>query len=258
MAYQHLDINGNTIGLPVGKVVCIGQNYQDHIAEMQSKTAPEALFFIKPSTALCAMAPGFTIPSAQGAVHNETELAVLIGQPLKQAGYAAVNDAIWGYSLALDLTLRDIQAQLKQLGRPWEIAKGFDGACPVAGFVEKARVQHPQQLEFSLTVNGVQRQHGQQQGQQDRHAADPQHARGHVRGLLVIATAAQQHRHHQVVADHGGERHRGHDHHAGGRRKAAHEGGERQRGVVHGHGQGQHVGVGRHARGRTNQPAPAA
>jgi 2-keto-4-pentenoate hydratase/2-oxohepta-3-ene-1,7-dioic acid hydratase in catechol pathway len=160
MAYQHLDINGNTIGLPVGKVVCIGQNYQDHIAEMQSKTAPEALFFIKPSTALCAMAPGFTIPSAQGAVHNETELAVLIGQPLKQAGYAAVNDAIWGYSLALDLTLRDIQAQLKQLGRPWEIAKGFDGACPVAGFVEKARVQHPQQLEFSLTVNGTQRQQG--------------------------------------------------------------------------------------------------
>ena len=160
MAYQHLDINGNAICLPVGKVVCIGQNYQDHIAEMQSKTAPEALFFIKPSTALCAMAPGFTIPSAQGAVHNETELAVLIGQPLKQAGYAAVNDAIWGYSLALDLTLRDIQAQLKQLGRPWEIAKGFDGACPVAGFVEKARVQHPQQLDFSLTVNGTQRQQG--------------------------------------------------------------------------------------------------
>lgn len=160
MAYQHLASSGNAIDLPVGKVVCIGQNYQDHIAEMQSKTAPEALFFIKPSTALCAMAPGFAIPSAQGAVHNETELAVLIGQPLKQADYAAVNAAIWGYSLALDLTLRDIQAQLKQLGRPWEIAKGFDGACPVAGFVEKARVQHPQQLEFSLTVNGVQRQHG--------------------------------------------------------------------------------------------------
>ena len=160
MAYQHLDITGNPIGLPVGKVVCIGQNYQDHIAEMQSKTAPEALFFIKPSTALCAMAPGFTIPLAQGAVHNETELAVLIGQPLKQADYTAVNAAIWGYSLALDLTLRDVQAQLKQLGRPWEIAKGFDGACPVAGFVEKARVQHPQQLDFSLTVNGTQRQQG--------------------------------------------------------------------------------------------------
>ena len=65
-----------------------------------------------------------------------------------------------GYSLALDLTLRDVQAQLKQLGRPWEVAKGFDGACPVAGFVEKSQLQHPQQLEFRLLVNGKLRQNG--------------------------------------------------------------------------------------------------
>lgn len=160
MQYQHRTVAGDTIALPVGKVVCIGQNYQDHIAEMQSKTAPQALFFIKPSTALCALTPAFSIPQQQGAVHNETELAVLIGKPLKQADFAAVNDAIWGYSLALDLTLRDVQSELKQLGRPWEIAKGFDGACPVAGFVEKAQLQHPQQLEFRLTVNGQLRQDG--------------------------------------------------------------------------------------------------
>ena len=160
MQYQHRTVAGDTIALPVGKVVCIGQNYQDHIAEMQSKTAPQALFFIKPSTALCALTPAFSIPQQQGAVHNETELAVLIGKPLKQADFAAVNDAIWGYSLALDLTLRDVQSELKQLGRPWEIAKGFDGACPVAGFVEKNQLQHPQQLEFRLTVNGQLRQDG--------------------------------------------------------------------------------------------------
>jgi 2-keto-4-pentenoate hydratase/2-oxohepta-3-ene-1,7-dioic acid hydratase in catechol pathway len=160
MAYQHLTATGTPIALPVGKVVCIGQNYQDHIAEMQSKTAPQALFFIKPATALCAFAPGFGIPLGQGAVHNETELAVLIGRSLKHADVADVAEAIWGYSLALDLTLRDVQAQLKQLGRPWEIAKGFDDACPVAGFVEKSLVAHPQQLEFRLMVNGEQRQHG--------------------------------------------------------------------------------------------------
>ncbi|GAB2931892.1 fumarylacetoacetate hydrolase family protein [Rheinheimera gaetbuli] len=160
MSYQHVSVSGQPIALPVGKVVCIGQNYQDHIAEMQSKTAPDALFFIKPATALCALAPGFTIPLNRGAVHNETELAVLIDKPLKNAGYAQVQDAIWGYSLALDLTLRDVQAQLKQLGRPWEIAKGFDGACPVAGFIEKSQLQHPQQTEFRLTVNGQLRQQG--------------------------------------------------------------------------------------------------
>ncbi|WP_037053404.1 fumarylacetoacetate hydrolase family protein [Rheinheimera baltica] len=158
MNYQHLDVQGNVIDLPQGKVVCIGQNYQDHIAEMQSKTAPEALFFIKPSTALCALQPGITIPQQQGAVHNETELAVLIAKPLKNADIATVIDAIWGYSLALDLTLRDVQAKLKQLGRPWEIAKGFDNACPVGGFVAKAQVSDPQQLDFSLRVNGEARQ----------------------------------------------------------------------------------------------------
>ena len=160
MAYQHLTASGEPIALPVGKVVCIGQNYQDHIAEMQSKTAAQALFFIKPSTALCAFKPGFSIPSAQGDVHNETELAVLIAKPLKRASAAEVMEAVWGYSLALDLTLREVQAELKKLGRPWEIAKGFDDACPIAGFVSKAQVPHPQQLEFRLTVNGEVRQHG--------------------------------------------------------------------------------------------------
>ena len=84
MTYQHLTVAGEPIALPVGKVLCIGQNYQDHIAEMQSKTAPQALFFIKPSTALCHFAPGFSLPHQQGAVHNETELAVLIAKPLRQ------------------------------------------------------------------------------------------------------------------------------------------------------------------------------
>lgn len=158
--YQHQDIALQHIALPVGKVLCIGQNYQDHIAEMQSQTAVEALFFIKPVTALVPLTPAFSIPTAQGAVHNELEIAVLMAKPLKRAGFAEVNEAIWGYGLALDLTLREVQARLKQLGRPWEIAKGFDGACPLSGFVPKQAVQHPQQLDFSLTVNGELRQQG--------------------------------------------------------------------------------------------------
>lgn len=158
--YHHQTAEAVSIALPVGKVVCIGQNYQDHIAEMQSKTAPEALFFIKPATALVPITPSFTIPGQQGAVHNELEIAVLIAKPLKAASFAEVNEAIWGYGLALDLTLRDVQARLKQLGRPWEVAKGFDGACPLTGFVPKQAVQHPQQLDFRLSVNGELRQQG--------------------------------------------------------------------------------------------------
>lgn len=160
MSYQHQDYLGNRIDLPVGKVVCIGQNYQDHIHEMGSQTAPEALFFIKPVTALTSLNAPLVIPTDRGAVHNETEIAVLIGQTLCQVSPAQVPAAIWGYSLALDLTLRDVQAKLKQLGRPWDIAKGFDGACPLAGFVPAALVPSPQQLQFSLQVNNQLRQQG--------------------------------------------------------------------------------------------------
>lgn len=160
MSYQHKDLQGQAIHLPVGKALCIGQNYQDHIAEMNSKTAPEALFFIKPSTAVVDIHQSFPIPDQLGAVHNETELAVLIKAPLSKVTPEQVLDAVWGYGLALDLTLRDQQKKLKELGRPWEIAKGFDGACPVSGFIAADELGDVQQLEFSLRVNGETRQQG--------------------------------------------------------------------------------------------------
>jgi len=153
MSYQHLDLQGNPVALPVGKVVCIGQNYQDHIAEMNSKTAPDALFFLKPATALRHFSTPLSIPQDRGAVHNETEIAVLIGKTLTAVTPEQVMDAVWGYSLALDLTLRDVQAEMKKLGRPWDIAKGFDGACPVAGFVPSAQIVDAQALTFSLEAN---------------------------------------------------------------------------------------------------------
>lgn len=160
MSYQHKDQQGNLIDLPLGKVLCIGQNYQDHIAEMNSKTAPEALFFIKPNTAVVDINQPFPIPHHLGAVHNETELAVLIKAPLTQVTPEQVLEAVWGYGLALDLTLRDQQKKLKELGRPWEIAKGFDGACPVSAFVAAEQLGDVQQLQFSLKVNGELRQQG--------------------------------------------------------------------------------------------------
>lgn len=158
--YQHRTRCGDPINLPVGKVVCIGQNYQDHIAEMKNQVAKEAMYFMKPPMALCAIEQPIAIPTQHGAVHHEIELAVLLQQPLKNASVEQVQYAIWGYSLALDLTLRDVQQRLKQLGRPWDMAKGFDGACPVGPFLPQAQMKHPQQLDFSLSVNGVIRQSG--------------------------------------------------------------------------------------------------
>jgi 2-keto-4-pentenoate hydratase/2-oxohepta-3-ene-1,7-dioic acid hydratase in catechol pathway len=159
----HKTIAGDAIDLPVTKAVCIGQNYADHIKELNSTTAPEALFFMKPSTALCDASPSFTIPTNRGECHNELELAILISEPLCQATPEQAQAAIWGVGLALDLTLREVQQRLKSLGRPWEVAKGFDGALPLTGFVPVSQIRDLQDLSLTLQVNGEVRQQGNTQ-----------------------------------------------------------------------------------------------
>jgi 2-keto-4-pentenoate hydratase/2-oxohepta-3-ene-1,7-dioic acid hydratase in catechol pathway len=158
--YQHLDIKGNVIALPAGKVVCVGRNYLDHIEELNNTVPDEALLFIKPTTALCCVTEPLVLPSGLGSCHNELEIAVLIKNRLTKAEPAEIKSAIWGYGLALDLTLRDVQDKLKAKGQPWERAKAFDLSCPVSGFVSADKISDPQQLSFSLRVNKQIRQQG--------------------------------------------------------------------------------------------------
>lgn len=112
--YQHRDWQGSLLDFPVNKVVCVGSNYADHIKEMGSAVSVEPVVFIKPETALCDIRQPVAIPKEFGAVHHEVELAVLIGTPLKQANEDRVARAIAGYGVALDLTLRDLQAGFKK------------------------------------------------------------------------------------------------------------------------------------------------
>lgn len=161
--YVHQSIDNATLSYPVGKVVCIGQNYHDHIVEMGSVERPEALFFIKPSTALVPLSPSFSVPADRGECHNELELAILIGEPLSKAQPEDVLPSIAGVGLALDLTLREVQAKLKSQGRPWELAKGFDGACPVSPWLPTAAFADLQNLNLQLVVNGQVRQDGNTQ-----------------------------------------------------------------------------------------------
>ncbi len=158
--YHHKNIRGQVLPFPAGKVVCIGQNYADHIAELNSVVRPEPLFFIKSNNTLCDVQNNIVIPQGMGPCHNELELAVLIAKPLSKVTEDKVESAIWGYGLALDLTLRAVQSQLKQQGRPWELAKSFDGSCPVSPFIEKSEINQVQDLNFSLSVNGIERQNG--------------------------------------------------------------------------------------------------
>lgn len=157
--YQHHWKDGTPIHLPLGKIVCIGRNYAEHARELNNPIPDQPLLFIKPATSAVHITRTIDPPKGLGAVHFETELAVLIGRPLTNASEAEAAEAILGYGLALDLTLRDVQSQLKEKGHPWERAKAFDGACPLSPFVDANHFDHDH-LSFTLDINGKRQQSG--------------------------------------------------------------------------------------------------
>ncbi|WP_321491830.1 fumarylacetoacetate hydrolase family protein [uncultured Desulfobacter sp.] len=158
MSYQHVFNDGSVCDLPVGKVVCVGRNYVDHIKELDNPMPTEPILFIKPATSLQPISQPIVIPDFTTDCHNETELSVLIGKKISKAGREEVKDAVAGYGVALDLTLRDIQAQLKKKGLPWEKAKAFDGSCPISPFIGPDALANPQDTQLKLVVNGAVRQ----------------------------------------------------------------------------------------------------
>lgn len=161
MSYQHKYVDGTNIHFPVGKVVCIGRNYAEHAKELDNPVPTEPLLFIKPGSCVVPLDGGFAIPTERGSVHYEAEIAVLIGKPLSaKPSREEVLDAISGFAPALDLTLRDKQAELKAKGLPWEIAKSFDGAAVIAPFVVSSTFADMADIGIRLSINGEVRQDG--------------------------------------------------------------------------------------------------
>ena len=161
MSYQHKYVDGTNIHFPVGKVVCIGRNYAEHAKELDNPVPTEPLLFIKPGSCVVPLEGGFAIPTERGSVHYEAEIAVLIGKPLSaKPSREEVLDAISGFAPALDLTLRDKQAELKAKGLPWEIAKSFDGAAVIAPCVVSSTFADVTDIGIRLSINGELRQDG--------------------------------------------------------------------------------------------------
>jgi len=146
--------------IPVGKIVCIGRNYAEHIKELGNQTPDKPVIFIKPASALIPTGGTVVIPSYSDDCHHEIELAVLIGTRVKDVSPHGALDYVRGYAVALDLTLRDVQSGQKAKGLPWEIAKAFDTSCPLSDFVPASQVKDPQNLQLRLTVSGELRQNG--------------------------------------------------------------------------------------------------
>ncbi|MBV1916348.1 MAG: fumarylacetoacetate hydrolase family protein [Pseudomonadales bacterium] len=158
--YQHRWLNGDVIDLPAGKVVCVGRNYAAHAKELNNPIPEKPILFIKPSTALVPLSEPIPLREEQGGCHYETEIALLIGKPLKNASSQQASQAIKATGIALDLTLRELQTQLKKQSHPWEIAKGFDGACPMSEWVPVSELNPLDKTELQLTINGEIRQQG--------------------------------------------------------------------------------------------------
>jgi len=160
VAYQHRYLDGSPLALPAGKIVCIGRNYLDHIRELNNAPPETPILFIKPSTSFSALDQPIRLPGGRGSCHHEVELAVLVGRELRAADAATARRSVAGYGIALDLTLRDLQTELKQKGYPWETAKAFDGSCPLSPFLKPEALADPQATDLTLRINGAFRQQG--------------------------------------------------------------------------------------------------
>ncbi|PLX86328.1 MAG: acylpyruvase [Desulfuromonas sp.] len=142
----------------VGKIVCLARNYSEHIKELGNEVPDKPVLFIKPSSSIIGHRESVVIPSYSGDCHHEVELAVLIGKWGKNISEQKALSHVAGYGVAIDMTLRDVQNTLKEKGLPWEVAKGFDTACPLSEFISADQVPDPHDLHISLQVNGETRQ----------------------------------------------------------------------------------------------------
>ena len=153
-------LKGRETEYPIGKIICLARNYVDHIRELGNETPTQPVLFMKPSTSVIGDGEVIRIPSSSQECHHEVELAVLIGRGGKDIPEDEALGHVAGYGVALDMTLRDVQNELKKKGLPWEIAKGFDTSCPLSEFVAVNEVSDPQALRLRLEVNGELRQDG--------------------------------------------------------------------------------------------------
>ena len=139
--------------LPTSKIVCIGKNYADHAAEMGGEVPKEPLIFLKPTTSVIGPNEEIVLPAISKQVDHEGELAIVIGSLAKDVSIDTAMDYVWGFTIANDVTARDIQ----NLDGQWTRAKGFDTFCPLGPWVETEFVPDGQILE--TRVDGDVRQH---------------------------------------------------------------------------------------------------
>ncbi|EIN04431.1 hypothetical protein PUNSTDRAFT_55476 [Punctularia strigosozonata HHB-11173 SS5] len=141
------------------KIVAIGRNYVDHVKELNNTVPKEPFFFLKPTSSYLPSGGNIEIPRGVDA-HHEVELGLVIGKSGRDISQANAFSHVAGYALALDMTGRNVQNEVKKKGLPWTTAKGFDTFTPISSFIPKDAVSDPQNLRLSMKVNGIIKQDG--------------------------------------------------------------------------------------------------
>jgi len=155
-------VAGRAERFPVHRIYCVGRNYEDHAKEMGFTGREPPFFFMKPADAVLPVNQGeagaLPYPSLTKSFHYEIELVVAIGVGGKNIAKADAMKHVFGYAVGLDMTRRDLQAEMKKQGRAWSIAKGFDHSAPIGTIVPAAEAGDVENAEIWLKVNGTDRQ----------------------------------------------------------------------------------------------------
>ena len=142
------------------KIICIGRNYANHIAELQNERPTEPVIFMKPDSAIVLKQHPFVLPEFSNDVHHEIELVVKINKVGKYIEPKFAHKYYDEISVGIDFTARDLQAKLKEKGLPWEKAKAFDGSAVIGEFVSKDQFASLEDINFELLKNGAVAQKG--------------------------------------------------------------------------------------------------
>ena len=155
-----LPIDGTDALFPVRRVYCIGRNYAAHAIEMGHDPDREPPFFFQKNPNNLDPSGTFPYPPHSSDVHHEAEMYVALKSGGANIAVEEALDCIYGYGLSLDMTRRDLQGQMKKLGRPWEIGKAFERSAPCGPIYPASKIDHPAAGRLVLTVNGETRQKG--------------------------------------------------------------------------------------------------
>ncbi len=158
-------VAGGTDRFPVRHIYCVGRNYAEHAREMGGDAAKEPpFFFTKPADAIVPVVPPavgrVAYPLATKNLHHEIELVVAIGKPGVKLAPERALAIVWGYAVGLDMTRRDLQNDMREKKRPWDIGKSFAGAAPIGPIHPAGAVGHPAAGRIWVDVNGVGKQSG--------------------------------------------------------------------------------------------------